>query len=188
MHDLGCEDRFGLFYEKNPYTSEELRENGLPEEFTKQEALYVTNIRYQLGLISFQRYMSVTIATDVSDETVAAVKENSDILPGVDVAEDYIRVYNSSDAMSPILGYTGRPSSEELEALQAEDTRYSSQSVIGKAGVEQSMERYLQGTDGSEEVTVDNLGRVLAENTASMIEPVQGQDIYLTIDSAGCML
>ena len=183
MHDLGCQDRFGLFYEENPYTSEELRDNRLPEEFTKEEALYVTNIRYHLGLISFQRYMSVTIATDVSDETVAAVKENSDVLPGVDVTEDYIRVYNSSDALSPILGYTGRPSSEELEELQAVDDRYTSQSVIGKAGIEQSMERYLQGTDGSEEVTVDNLGRVLAENTASMVEPVQGQDIYLTIDS-----
>ena len=183
MHDLGCEDRFGLFYEENPYTSEELRDNGLPEEFTKQEALYLTNIRYQLGLISFQRYMSVTIATDVSDATVAAVKENADILPGVDVTEDYIRVYNSSDALSPILGYTGRPSSEELEQLQAEDDRYTSQSVIGKAGIEQSMERYLQGTDGTEEVTVDNLGRVLAENYSSKVEPVQGQDIYLTIDS-----
>ena len=183
MHDLGCQDRFGLFYEENPYTAEELRNNRLPEEFTKEEALYVTNIRYQLGLISFQRYMSVTIATDVSDETVAAVKENADMLPGVAVTEDYVRIYNSSDALSPILGYTGRPSSEELEALQAEDDRYTSQSVIGKAGIEQSMERYLQGTDGSEEVTVDNLGRVLAENTASMVEPVQGQDIYLTIDS-----
>ncbi|MCR4751313.1 MAG: peptidase [Eubacterium sp.] len=183
MHDLGCQDRFGLFYEVNPYTPEELRENGLPEELTKQEALYITNIRYQLGLISFQRYMSVTVATDVSDNTVAAVMENSDILPGVEVTEDYIRVYNSSDALSPILGYTGKPSSEELESLQAEDARYTSQSVIGKAGIEQSMERYLQGTDGTEEVTVDNLGRVLSENTASMTRPVQGQDIYLTIDS-----
>ena len=183
MHDLGCQDRFGLFYEVNPYTPEELRDNGLPEELTKQEALYITNIRYQLGLISFQRYMSVTVATDVSDNTVAAVMENSDILPGVEVTEDYIRVYNSSDALSPILGYTGKPSSEELESLQAEDARYTSQSVIGKAGIEQSMERYLQGTDGTEEVTVDNLGRVLSENTASMTRPVQGQDIYLTIDS-----
>ena len=183
MHDLGCEDRFALFREDAPYTEEELTSNGLPLEMEKEDALAVTSIRYQLSLISFQRYMSITVANNVSAETVAAVKENSDILPGVDVEEDYVRIYNSSPALSPILGYTGRPSAEELEELQAIDDRYTSQSVIGKAGIEQSMETYLQGTDGSEEVTVDNLGRVLAEDTASKIEPVQGYDVYLTIDA-----
>ena len=183
MHDLGCEKRFGLFRDEEPYTEEELVSNGLPVQMSREDALIITSIRYQLSLISFQRYMSVTVARDVSDETVAAVKENSDILPGVDIEEDYIRVYNSSPALSPILGYTGRPSADELAELQAQDDRYTSQSIIGKAGIEQSMETYLQGRDGSELVTVDNLGRVLAEDTASMVEPVQGNDIYLTIDS-----
>ena len=183
MHDLGCEKRFGLFHEATPYTEEELTAYGLPLEWSKEDFLAVTRIRYQLSLISFQRYMSVTIATDVSDETVAAVKENADVLPGVSIEEDYIRVYNSSLAMSPILGYTGRPSATELEALRAEDDRYSSLSVIGKAGIEQSMETVLQGVDGSEEVTVDNLGRVLSENEASRVDPVQGNDVYLTIDA-----
>ena len=183
MHDLGCEKRFGLFREDIPYTEEELLSYGLPIELEKEDAIAITAIRYQLSLISFQRYMSVTIATDVSDATVAAVRENADILPGVSIEEDYIRVYNSSAAMSPILGYTGRPSAEELDALQAVDSRYNSLSVIGKAGIEQSMETTLQGTNGSEEVSVDNLGRVLAENPDSRVEPVQGQDVYLTIDS-----
>ena len=33
--------------------------------------------------------------------------------------------------------------------------------MIGKAGIEQYMELELQGTDGQETVTVDNLGKVL---------------------------
>ncbi|MCF0146217.1 MAG: peptidase [Eubacterium sp.] len=183
MYDLGCENRFGLFNSEEPYTSEELASHGLPEELSKEDSLAITNIRYMLSLISFQRYMSVTVATNVSDETVASIKENADSLPGVDIAEDYIRIYNSSLAMSPIIGYTGKAASSELEELMAQDSRYNNQSVIGKAGVEQSMELELQGVDGSEEVTVDNLGRVLAEDTDSKVEPVQGHDVYLTIDS-----
>ena len=45
------------------------------------------------------------------------------------------------------------------------------------------METVLQGTDGSEEVIVDNLGRVQAVNEEATVEPVQGNDVYLTIDS-----
>ena len=45
------------------------------------------------------------------------------------------------------------------------------------------METTLQGTDGSEEVTVDNLGKVLAIHEDSRVEPLQGNDVYLTIDS-----
>jgi penicillin-binding protein 2 len=45
------------------------------------------------------------------------------------------------------------------------------------------METTLQGTDGSEEVTVDNLGKVVAMNEKSRKEPVKGDDVYLTIDS-----
>ena len=88
MYDLGCENRFGLFNSEEPYTSEELASHGLPEELSKEDSLAITNIRYMLSLISFQRYMSVTVATNVSDETVASIKENADSLPGEDLAED----------------------------------------------------------------------------------------------------
>ena len=45
------------------------------------------------------------------------------------------------------------------------------------------METTLKGTDGSEEVTVDSVGRVQSINEESRVEPVQGNDVYLTIDS-----
>ena len=44
------------------------------------------------------------------------------------------------------------------------------------------METTLQGKDGQEQVTVDNLGKVLQINEDSRIEPVSGDDVYLTID------
>lgn len=183
MNELMSTDRFALVDKEKPYTEKEKAAVGLPDTLTAQEALDIVIVRYQLSLVSFQRYMAVIVATNVSDATVAAVEENEDTLQGVSVSEDYIRVYNTSEAMSPILGYTGKPSAEELEELQKDSDRYSTDSVIGKAGIEQSMETTLQGTDGSEEVTIDNLGTVISEKKDSIKNPVQGNDVYLTIDS-----
>lgn len=183
IDELSSSSRFALVNEDNPYTEEELTEHGLPTSLTYQQVLNIIIVRYQLSLISYQRYVSVTVAKDVSDETVAAVSEYSDELPGVNVEEDYIRVYNNAESMASIIGYTGSPSTEELAELQEENENYSSTSIIGKAGIEQYMETTLQGTDGSEEVTVDNLGRVLAVDEDSRVDPVQGNDVYLTIDS-----
>ena len=44
------------------------------------------------------------------------------------------------------------------------------------------METSLQGTDGEETVTVDNLGKVLKIDDSTRVEPVAGNDTYLTID------
>ena len=45
------------------------------------------------------------------------------------------------------------------------------------------METTLQGTDGEETVTVDNLGKVLKIDDSTRVEPVAGNDVYLTVDS-----
>lgn len=187
MELLCGSERYGLYItdlkDSKAYTTSELSSVGLPESFTNQEKLDIVIVRYNLSLVSFQRYMSVTVALNVSEKTVAEVKENSETLPGVAVSEDYIRVYNNSVALAPVIGYTGRASADELEELQAVDKKYNNNSIIGKSGIEQYMETTLSGTDGSEEVTIDNLGKVVAENEESRVDPMQGNDIYLTIDS-----
>ena len=85
--------------------------------------------------------------------------------------------------MSSIIGYTGSASQEELDELSKTRDDYENTSVIGKTGIEQYMETTLKGRDGHEEVTTDNVGRVLSVNEESRVEPVQGNDVYLTIDS-----
>ena len=165
------------------YTEEELTSHGLPKSLSKQEILEIAIIRYQLNTNSFKKYMPVTIATNVSEESVAAIMENQSLLQGIDVVEDSIRQYVEDESMAPILGYTGKASSEELEKLREENPDYSNDAIIGKAGIEQYMETTLQGTDGQETVYVDNLGKVLKIEEDTRIEPVSGQDVQLTIDA-----
>ena len=165
------------------YTEDELTSHGLPLTLTKQEMLDIATIRYELNTNSFKKYMQVTIATNVSEKSVAAIMENKTGLQGIDVVEDSIRQYIDDESMAPILGYTGKASSEELTELRKQTPDYSNDAIVGKAGIEQYMELTLQGTDGKETVSVDNLGKVLKIDEDTKVEPVAGDDVQLTIDT-----
>ncbi len=107
--------------------------------------------RYQLHLNNYQKYVGSTIASDVDEKTVEEIsriqKEDPDAMSGVTIETDYKRVYDYPEYFAGILGYTGEISSDELTAKQEEDpnTDYRSGDIIGKLGIESSMEQYLHG-------------------------------------------
>lgn len=148
--------------------------------YSKSEILKILTIRYAMSANSFQKYIATTVANNVSEETVAVVMENADILEGVSIAEGTIRKYNESIYFAQILGYTGKVSNEELRILQEQNPEYDLNDTVGKSGIEASMETQLQGTKGSETVYVDNLGKVI--RTSDRVEAVAGNHIYLTLD------
>lgn len=178
---LSGEDRFCLFSQGGKeYTSEEKQQYGLPEKLSEEEVLGIFHIRYALSLQAYQKYLAVTVAENVSDTSVAAILENQTEFTGVSIEEDTMRVYDGGEACASIIGYTGQISPEELE--EKEEEGYASDAVVGKAGMEQYLEEELHGEDGSMEVLVDNMGRVIG-STGKSEEPQTGQDVYLTIDS-----
>lgn len=149
--------------------------------YSEDEAYKIMVLRYAISQNNFQKYVLTTIAQNVSEETVAVVKENSDILQGVDIMEDSIRKYVDSEYFSHIIGYTGKISQEEYDTLSAENEEYTLNDVVGKSGIEQVMDQHLQGSKGTEKFYTDNMGRIM-----EMIEKVEassGNDIYLSIDA-----
>lgn len=149
--------------------------------YTKEEVLQIITIRYDLSMNSYQKYLSTVISDNVSSETVAAIMENKDSLQGVDVEENTLRVYNNSKYFAHIVGYTGYASPDDLEEFAASEHDYNSADMVGKSGVERSMEEYLQGTKGKDVIYVDNVGKVI--ESVSHTEPKPGNDVYLSIDS-----
>lgn len=157
--------------------------------YTQKELLQMVTIRYAMKLTSYRKYIGTTVATDISNETVAVIMENSAELPGVSIVEDTVRRYTEDSVyFSHILGYTGKISSEELESLNLEDLeaggtgeRYTINDMVGKSGIELYMESTLQGTKGYEKVSVDNTGRVIS--ILERTEAKAGNDVYLTLDS-----
>lgn len=149
--------------------------------YTKEEILDIIRVRYNLSLNAYQKYISTTVSTQVSDKTVAVILENKDVLDGVNIEEITVRKYNDSIYFSPVIGYTGKISQSEYEEYSKDSDIYSPNDIVGKTGIEYSMEPYLQGVKGSETIYVDNLGKII--ETTNVFDPVAGNDIYLTIDS-----
>ena len=182
MAYLISEKRFAIIRKEKPYTEAELTAAGIPLELTPEEILAITFVRYELFTTSYQKYVPVTIATGLKPETVAELEENSAGLTGIAIAEDSIRVYPDAEAFAPLIGYTGKISAEELTVFKEQSDEYNTASVVGKAGIEKVSELDLQGKSGHQTVYVDNLGKVLEVDEKSVVDPVAGKDIYLTID------
>lgn len=187
---LGSTKRYGVGERIDPEDSKS--EFIVGKGFTKQELLEIITIRYAMSANSYQKYIATTIASDVSEETVAIVKENSEEMPGVDIATETIRKYVNGPYFSHIIGYTGKISTEELAALNseegmegientAENKTYDRNDIVGKSGIEKHMEKYLQGTKGKETIFVDKMGKQI--ESLDRVEPIAGNDVYLSIDA-----
>ncbi|MBE6013976.1 MAG: peptidoglycan glycosyltransferase [Lachnospiraceae bacterium] len=181
--DLGCNESEVSAEKLFEYLSDKKHFNLTEEDYpSKDERLKIMAIRYAVSQNSYQKYLTTTVATQVSPETVAEVMENLNELQGVSITEGSIRKYNYSTYMAPIIGYTGKISSEELEELNKDGANtYVMNDIIGKAGIEQFMEERLRGNKGYEKIYVDNLGKII--QVAEREEASSGQNIYLTIDS-----
>ena len=167
-------------------------------------------IRYRMAKQGFQNYLATTIASKVSEETAAAILESKDQLEGVDITSSYVRMYDDDFfCFSPILGYTGKISVSELDEFNKaagdetednkkglfakngsdddEEQKYDLNDIVGKSGIEKSLESELQGTKGKDTIHVDKTGHIL--EVSDSVAPVAGHDVYLTIDkelTKGC--
>ncbi|MCR4697555.1 MAG: penicillin-binding protein [Lachnospiraceae bacterium] len=178
--DYFCDrKKFAIGYYENPNDKSTFIMGG---GYTKQDIVKIIAVRYALSLTGYQKYRGITIATDVSEKSVAGLLEHSDILPGMSISQNNIRKYNDPIYFSQIIGYTGMISQEEFEEYsQIEGNDYTLSDYVGKTGIEYSQEQYLKGIKGKETVYVDVLGKVL--DSTKIKEEETGNDIYLTIDA-----
>ena len=150
--------------------------------YSDEDRLKILNVRYAMSSNSYKRYVKTTVASNVSEKTVAAVMENTTNLQGVSIEEDSIRVYPDAEYFASLIGWIGKASDEEIEGFNEEvgAEKYQMNDIVGKSGIEQYMELELQGTKGSQIIDVDSVGNIL--NVESVIEPIPGHDVYLSID------
>lgn len=153
----------------------------IPKDFSEHDKYEVALLRYALAQNYFRQYLSIEVASDVSDESVAAISEISEQLQGISVKESTIRKYVDSEYYSLITGYTGKISQDEYDELHNENENYTTNDIVGKSGIEKVMEQELQGTKGYEKLYVNNLGKVT--QITDYVEATPGNDVYLSIDA-----
>ena len=146
-------------------------------ELSAADARKVMGIRYEMEIGGFASYKQITVAKNVTMATITAVKEQSELLPGVYIAAVPERTYYMPDIAAHIIGYTGPIYAEEYAELKTQG--YSLSDEVGKSGVEKMMESYLRGIDGKTVTNSDD-----PETTVTKAkDPVPGATVVLTIDS-----
>lgn len=126
-------------------------------------------------------YTSYEVKAYVSFETICNIAENITDLPGVSWASKPIRNYIvESNSLSHVIGYVGDITKEELKVMY--NSGYTSNSVVGKMGIEKQYDSLLQGKTGVEYRTVDVFGKQTSEPPITQ-PPEMGNNLVLTIDA-----
>ena len=117
-------------------------------------------------------------AKPVARDIALVLSERRELFPGVSVQAQSIRSYTDAALYSPVLGYVGPITEDELNDLK--DQGYLNTALIGRTGLELTYERYLKGTLGWREIERDAAQREI--KTLSFAPPVAGNSVVTTID------
>ncbi len=129
-------------------------------------------------------YQPVPVAEDVAQEVALRVLEQSEDYPAVLAEQQTMRSYPAPYGvnLAHVLGYLSPVTSDELAAATEEgDDTLNGASVVGRAGVEQTYDRWLRGVPGHRSVTVDAQGRVRSD--AGVVGARPGDTLVTSIDA-----
>ena len=154
---------------------------GIADSYSTKDALKIMSVRYDVFMNRYSQTTPITVASNISDKSIAAISEHQEEYPGVAIKADSLRKYNDAKYFSAIMGYTGVISESELQELNDAGGDYEANDVVGKTGIEKTMENTLQGKKGQKDVLVDNLGKVI--KTVKTTKASAGNNVYLTIDA-----
>ena len=140
-----------------------------------EDARKIIGVRYELAIRKLVNTTEYILVDDVDTELIAELTDGA--YAGVVVDSAIARQYETA-AAAHVLGYVGRISDVEYEALKGQG--YGLDDLIGKSGVEASFEQYLRGTDGEKIITTNSEGIITGEEYS--IEPQPGNTVALTID------
>ena len=146
-------------------------------------------IHYEMQLQAFSNVNNFIMAENVSEATVATIKEHSLSLPGVEIVETSTRSYEQSTVLPHVLGRVGKITAEKWKVTDENgqttyplrEKGYNLNDIIGISGLESAYEDELRGKDGVETITRNSDGVIV--DTALTTVPEPGHTVQLTIDS-----
>ena len=125
-------------------------------------------------------YSAVTIRSDAPYSVLAYIKERQELFPGVEVQRVYLRDYPRDQLAAQLLGYVGEISPKELRQRRNRGVKQGT--IIGKAGLEYTYDRYLRGRDGAKVLKVDANGRFVSDEPVAERKPIPGRQLRLSVD------
>ena len=153
--------------------------------YTNEQIRTLVGVRYQMEQQDFSYTSTYTFAKNLSLDSVNRISENGENIPGILVTQQYTRSY-TSDSFAPfIVGNVGPIFSEEYNnkedpSKSLKNQGYSMDDVIGRGGVESTMEKYLRGTNGSQSVLINKNKEIVGTEVEAAAQP--GNNVVLTVD------
>lgn len=129
----------------------------------------------------YHLYQAIVIANSVDTSSIIKIAENREEFPGVYWNPQPKRKYPSIGSMAHVIGYVGEITRDEYKLLY--NKGYTSNDIIGKAGLEKVYDEVLKGKDGYVLKNVDVKGKDLSAYESKVEKPVNGKNLVLTIDA-----
>lgn len=123
-------------------------------------------------------YEPILLKNNLDQQMVTKIEEQRRYMPEVMLSVQPIRNYPYHELAVHALGYVGEVSSYEIE--QGLFKNITQGSLVGKAGLEKTYDKYLRGEDGAFMEEVDVAGNVVKHYDS--VQPVPGKNLKLTID------
>lgn len=152
----------------------------ISDEYDDELTYKIIVVRNGIAQNSYKKYIATTIASDISEASVAYIMEHKSDFVGVEVSQQSVRRYNGAEYFAHIIGYTGQISPDEYEELSVNDETIESTDIIGKSGIEKVMNSELCGAKGYSTIFVDSVGNTIAVGDSEA--PSAGNDVYVSID------
>ena len=149
------------------------------ESYSEADRRTLMGVRYTMERADFSVSNPFTFSEDIPSELMFEVAESFSYVRGVEINVVSYRQYTDSELAPHTIGTIGKITAEEWEILK--EKGYSYNDYVGKSGVEKAFEDYLRGTDGVLTYYFDKSGNVV--DTVITKQPVQGNTVFLTIDS-----
>ena len=149
------------------------------ESYSEADRRTLMGVRYTMERADFSVSNPFTFSEDIPSELMLEVAESFSYVRGVEINVVSYRQYTDSELAPHTIGTIGKITAEEWEILK--EKGYSYNDYVGKSGVEKAFEDYLRGTDGVLTYYFDKSGNVV--DTVITKQPVQGNTVFLTIDS-----
>lgn len=128
------------------------------------------------------RYDSIPIRAELTDEEVATFIGQRWRFPGVEINQREYRIYPNGTTGSHFIGYIGSISASDQKRLDEEGALplYEGARNIGKVGLERSYEALLHGRPGHESLEITAGGH--AVRTLDLEAALPGHNLELTVD------
>lgn len=123
-------------------------------------------------------YEPIMLKNNLDQQMVTKIEEQRRYMPEVMLSVQPIRNYPYHELAVHALGYVGEVSAYEIE--QGLFKNITQGSLVGKAGLEKTYDKYLRGEDGAFMEEVDVAGNVVKHYDS--VQPVPGKNLKLTID------